>query len=142
MKINYSNRTLWKGISIQLVVLIVVFLVVALITLGHIIFSIVSLIIVSLCFYLLYILYSIHEKLYLDISVSEVKVYDLKGNAKHDIVFSDVKQMIQVGSNIFFIMNGGEKIKISLNVMNFTDVKQLLSYLKFDPKIEHKTFNK
>ncbi len=141
MKINYSNKTLWRGIFIELIIVILMFLFIAMITKDNILLLIISLLFAAGFIYLASMFRSMHKKLFLDVSMEELKVYGIKGNLKHHIKFSDVKQLAQIKSDIYITNNDGGRVKLNLRIISFKDLKQLISYLQYNPNIENKNFH-
>ncbi len=141
MKVNYSNKTFWRGIFIEIFLVILALLFIAVIARHNLFFLISSLLLVCLFLYIAYLIKDVHKKLYLDVSMEDMTIYGIKGNLKHRILFSDIKQLNMIKTDIYVTMKTGEEIKVNLRVISPRDLKQFIHYLQYNPKISNKNFH-
>ncbi len=141
MKINFSNKNLWRAIKLHSLISAVIMLFIALIVRNSILLLLIFILASAGLAYVAKFVSQLHKKLYIDVNMDSIKIYNTKTELVYDLNFEDMQNIVQIGLKIIIIMKDNSKIKINLKIIDYNDVKHFVKYLKYNPKIQNKNFH-
>lgn len=141
MKVYYSNKKLWQTYASILIAAAVLCLTLILFFNRSFVVILIFVLAAAALSYLAFALMAQHQKAYLEIDKSGIRINDFWKNTSSLKTYAGIKSLAKRSSSIVITFeDGSADSKINLQYVNAEDAKRIINYLRYIPSIKKKHF--